>query len=179
MPPHAAAICDTQQERPLEVLDESDNGSAAASLSKKLEEEGCSKSSEQKTKSVAFADDDADDDDDDAIVTVREIMHHSEYSVEERKSTWMNMLDVFRIRQDNVDTFLSKGHIRGLESYISQVVQERRATIEFARTVVMKHQEPGVEMDYLAFLYGSASMKSKDTAYSRGLMDERIAMSLD
>jgi hypothetical protein len=129
-------------------------------------------------KRVLFADD----------VEIQEISYLLDLTEEEKASLWMTPIDWMRTRHENRNVVLSvldgqdmddldeDETTRGLESYFPDIVIERRQNIQFVRTVVLRTQNAwrrqGTEdARRLAFLYFTASAKSRESALTRGILD--------
>ena len=169
MPPYADTDCVDQRRQQYQEIDNKQRSSKTLSLL----EEGFLRTQplqQIKHKVVSFSPD---------LTLIHEIPHHTEFSNEERENVWMTIPDLCRIREENVNAACAQlgrtnNEDRGLESYIPKIVEDRKSSIDFARTIVMKYQKSCVEGLSMPLLYASASMRSKDSAYSRGLFDQRI-----
>jgi hypothetical protein len=125
-------------------------------------------------------------------VEIHQIPHRLDHSNEEISSIWLTPTDWIRIREENqmvcsavlegatVDDLLDDDEtIRGLENCLPVTAVERMNMIKFARLVVLKTQakwrQGCAEEKSIALFYYKASMKSQQSAHSRGIDDSDLS----
>jgi hypothetical protein len=115
---------------------------------------------------------------------VLEIPHYNDYTMEEKKLTWLQDSDYIDIVVDNkiVATQMMQGKkpkdesARGLERFVTKTAMRQDRAVEDARDAVMAEQEKqqqdnAVNPEKLAKVYSEKTRHSQDFAHTVGLED--------